>query len=255
VTTTDTTAPAATEPVEGEIVDGPSPEEGVDAPAPDEGSQDQVNAVVGEVVKPELSKAEARKLTTQIKKDLTAGADSAEKMNKSLEEAADLMAEAYGKKVWISLDHESWEAYVGAELGEVRVRLERGMRQSLVYRMAQKELSTRAVGAILGVDQKTVSNDLRQMQRDGYTLPDKVQTRKGTTAKKAAPRKAKVKPIADRFTAAIEKLDGPVGDLVALTVEDGFEAAAGEVAKRHRADVARMIDSLRGVQERMQSTH
>lgn len=249
MTVTDNT-PAPT--LEGEVVpgtEGPATQESTDAPPPAEQAD---NAVVGEIVKPELSKAEARKLTNQIKKDLNAGADTAEKMNAVMEEAADLMAEAFAKKVWLSLEHASWEDYVASELGEVRVRLERSMRQSLVYRMAQKELSTRAVAAIIGVDQKTVSNDLRQVRREkGEDAPTAVKNRKGQT-QKTPKRTPKAKPVAERFTAIIEKLDGPVGDLVSLTVEDGFEAEAGAVAKAHRRDVARLIDSLTGVLNRMQ---
>lgn len=247
MTVTDSTTPAAdttAPPLEGEVLDAPA------KPEPEKATE---NAVVGEVVKPELSKAEARKLTAQIKKDLNSTATSAEAMNKALNEAADLMAEAYGKKVWLSLDFGSWEDYVAAELGEVRIRLERTVRQGLVYQMAQKELSTRAVAAIIGVDQKTVSNDLRQIRRErGEDAPSTVKTRAGKTQKTATARKPRVKPIEDRFAAAIEKLDGPIGDLVSLSVEDGFDDVAGAIAKTHRRDVARLIDSLRGVQERMQ---
>jgi hypothetical protein len=103
-------------------------------------------------------------------------------------------------------------------------------------------MSTRAIAPVLGVDQKTVSNDLRQVKRElGVTTPHASRsartgrpTRREADRRRAVPRQRQAKPIEDRFNAAIEKADAAVGDLTGLSVEDGWDEAVGAVAKSHR---------------------
>lgn len=269
---TTTTAEGTTSPeiIEGEIVDsteGPAtdtqaPEaEGPEAPETPAGEENSSGTEVD--VKPptkepevsELSQREARRLADRIKKGLNGAADVGERMNKTVTDAFDLMTEAYEKKIWLALDEGSWDDFVAKELGDVRVRLDRTLRASIVYRMVETaHMSSRAIAPVLGVDQKTVSNDLRRARKElGVETPTKTQGRDGKSYEKpAAPRQRRQKPIEDRFEAAIEKADAAVGDLTSLSVEDGFHDAAGAIAKSHRAAVARLIDSLKGVQERLQ---
>ena len=251
----------APEVIEGEIVgttDGPQ----ADTAAPageDNSSGNEVSttedAPVAEVS--DLTQKQARTLTDKIKKGLTGAADTHDKLNQQVGNAAELMSEAYSKRIWLALEEESWEEFVNKELGEVRVRLERSVRQSLVYQLnaGPAHMSTRAIAPVLGVDQKTVSNDLRQVRRElGVTTTPVVgQDGKEYSEAVSVPRQRKPKPIEDRFGAAIEKADAAVGDLVALSVEDGWDDAVGAVAKTHRKDIARLIDSLKGVQDRLTS--
>jgi len=259
MTTTENTAPP--EVIEGEIVDdtqgpqGDAPEtSGEEGSSPAEGTEAQ-SAEVAEVS--DLTERQARSLTEKIKKGLTSAADTHDKLNKQVGDAAELMSEAYQKRIWLALDEESWEDFVNKELGEVRYRLERSVRQSLVYQLnaGPAHMSTRAIAPVLGVDQKTVSNDLRQVKRElGVTAAPVVGTDgKNYTEAATVPRPRKPKPIQDRFLAAIEKADQAVGDLVALSVEDGWDDAVGAVAKSHRKDIARLLDSLKGVQDRLTS--
>jgi len=251
--TTTTDAANAPEVIEGEVVDGNTGPEGEDkssgadvaVPAQREPEAPQTS---------DLTEAQARKLADRIKKDLNGAADLTERMNKSIDGVADLMADAYSKRIWLALDAPDWETFVSTELGDVRVRLERGVRQSLVYRMAEAaHMSTRAIAPVFGVDQKTVSNDLRQVRRElgSDAAPTPTRGKDGKEYTSSSPGR-KPKPIEDRFTQVIEKADKWVGDLVALSTEDGFTGLAGEVAKRHRADLARLIDALKGVQDRLQ---
>jgi hypothetical protein len=255
-----TTTTAETDPavIEGEIVTG---NEGPQADTPgavgEENSSPETPG--GEVAtrtekQPEVSDltpAAARKLADRIKRSLNGAADITERMNKSVEDAASLMSEAFAAKIWLALEEESWEDFVSKELGEVRVRLERGVRQSLVYRMAETaHMSTRAIAPVFGVDQKTVSNDLRQVRRElGTDAAPTVQGRDGQV-QSAAPRQRRPRPIEERFANAIQRADAAVGDLTAISVEDGFGEAS--LAKGHRADIARLLDALKGVQDRLQ---
>lgn len=232
--------------IEGEIV-GPAGEENsspgtVAVPAP------------AEVITSDLTKGEARKLADRIKRNLSSSVDQAEKMNKSVEDAATLMIEAYSKRIWLALDEESWEDFVSEELGEVRFRLDRAVRQSLVYRMREEaHMSQRAIAPVFGIDQKTVSNDVRQMKRElGIEAPTKVVGKDGKVYDDGD-KPTKVKPIEQRFTVAVTKCETQVNALFDLSTEDGFAEAAGTIAKANRADLAKLIDSLKAVQERLQN--
>ena len=266
VTTTENTAP---EVIEGEIVDqtegpqadAPAPEADA-APAPaageDSSSGEEPGTEVAEVS--DLTEKQARTLTEKIKKGLNGAADTNDRLNKQVGDAAELMTEAYQKKIWLALGEESWAEFVNKELGEVRVRLERSVRQTISYALntGPAHMPSRVIAPILGVDQKTVVNDLRQVKRElGVTTTTPVVGQDGKvyteTSVPAVPRQRRAKPIEDRFAAAIEKADAAVGDLTALSVEDGWDDAVGAVRKTHKAAVARLIDSLKGVQDRLTS--
>lgn len=267
MTTTMADAAAAETPnkvIEGELVDsteGPKADdtagaatEGDDTAGEETSSGDLAVPDSKAVETSDLTEKEARSLAAKIKKGLNGAADLTERMNKSVDDSVGLMAEAYGKRIWLALGQASWEDFVSTELGEVRVRLERGVRQSLAYQMAETaHMTTRAIAPVFGVDQKTVSNDLRQVRRElGVNAPGKATGKDGKVYDKTHARPRKQKPVEERFASAIEKADAVVGDLVAMSVEDGFAEAAGAVAKTHRAGIARLIDSLKGVQDRLQ---
>lgn len=70
------------------------------------------------------------------------------------------LAAAWAGRDWIALDYESWEAYVTGELGVDRLKLSRHGRQQAIGMFRVAGMSTRAIGAALGVDPKTVRNDI-----------------------------------------------------------------------------------------------
>lgn len=251
MTTTENIADAV---IEGEVVAS------TEGPATDASGENASSGVVANVPEPEtseLNEKQARTLTEKIKKGLTGAADTHDKLNTQVATAAELMSEAFAKRIWLALGETSWEDFVAQELGEVRYRLERTVRQSLVYQLTTgpAHMSTRAIAPVLGVDQKTVSNDLRQVRKELNVAPAPVVGQDGKTYAAApevpTPRPRRAKPIEDRFTAAIEAADKFVGDLVTLSVEEGWEQVVGAVAKTHRADIARLLDSLKGVQDRL----
>jgi hypothetical protein len=104
-------------------------------------------------------------------------------------QALDDLALAYQGRAWVALGHASWDAYLNAELGEVRPNLPREQRREVVAQLRQVGMSTRAIGAALGVGNKTVHRDLGPVSDD---TPGSVV---GTDGKTYQP--PKPKPIVD----------------------------------------------------------
>lgn len=117
-----------------------------------------------------LTEEEARSLTERIKETLAV--------------AHELIISAYTGRAWEALEYVSWDTYCKSEFEGARmVRLPREQRQEIVSEMRAAGMSTRAIGSGLGVDHKTVVNDLRGGESsppdvvtgtDGkqYTLPE-----------------------------------------------------------------------------------
>lgn len=72
---------------------------------------------------------------------------------------------------WRILGYGSWQDYCDDVIGE-RVQYPRGERQEIVGRMREAGMSTRAIGAALGVDDKTVRNDQSQYAPAENSAPD-----------------------------------------------------------------------------------
>lgn len=140
---------------------------------------------------PALDEAAARRLTERIR--LTVDA-----INGQVEKLADLVRQAYEGRAWATLGYDSWQAYVEAEIP--RVRLDRVERRELVAELADAGMSTRAIGAVAGVDPKTVVNDLRAGVEISTPEPRKVTGIDGKTYT-AAPR-----------TTPVEEPQGEVDD-------------------------------------------
>jgi hypothetical protein len=71
----------------------------------------------------------------------------------------DLIA-SYHRRDWTALGYASWEDYTEGEFSEKRQRLSRERRREIVSHLRIEGLSTRAIGAALGVNQSTVVRDL-----------------------------------------------------------------------------------------------
>lgn len=97
----------------------------------------------------------ARKITERLRLQATNYQEAREKVLATLAEARDGGAAEL-------LGYVSWTAYMAEVFGDAPLRLERDARQELVAELAAEGMSTRAIAPIVGVDQKTVSNDLRQ---------------------------------------------------------------------------------------------
>jgi DNA-binding Lrp family transcriptional regulator len=255
VTTEDTTAP---EVLDGEVVNDTADQPGEvaggseNAPEPAPKAKRAAKAKAGAkapskaVAKKEAKPVEKSELTPGDARKLTA------RLRTGLENSIELFVTAYSKRIWLALGHASWQEYLDAELGDLRVSFPREDRKRMVAQMVQppSKMSTRAIASALGVDQKTVSNDLAELRAEGViSVPS---TRVGVdgveqSAEKAErtvdPEKVAAKFV-ERVTRVFEKLDGFVGDLTDLSNDDLWEQEAGQIAQRHRADMARLLDSL-----------
>ncbi|MFI5720198.1 hypothetical protein [Nocardia sp. NPDC051750] len=121
-----------------------------------------------------LSESEARELTARIRT--------------GLETTWELIQEAWYRRVWEPLGYGSWDSYCQAELDTVRLRIPREERQGVVASLRESGMSTRAIGSAIGVDQKTVSNDLRGREENSSGEV------RGLDGKSYAPPNARIRP-------------------------------------------------------------
>jgi hypothetical protein len=212
-----------------------------------------------------------------------------DQLRQSLSVSWELLVEAYERRAWAALGYSSWDAYTDAELGEVRLRLPRQDRQEVVASMTEAGMSTRAIGAALGVGIGTVHRD-RAGVPDGTPAdevvdaelvdePDPLAARiaaelaasDGTYAEQAAPEPRRVtgtdgksypapqpttprrKPLPDQFWQAAFDLLKVTERIDRLAADDRFPANAEQVAASHRNDLLRAIDALQGVVNRLPS--
>ena len=180
---------------------------------------------------------------------------------------ADLVA-LYRGRAWLAFGLASWEALCDRDLGGVRIALPRDERREAIAELREAGLSTRAIGAALGVSKDTVHRDLAGVSNetpapvtgaDGKTYPAHVTTTTRTTEA------TKVEHDVDLDTGEI--IDGGLAeqagraaaealDLEAILPPEGPEeraarlrlnfakavAAAGRLGDFDAANVAAVID-------------
>lgn len=92
---------------------------------------------------------------------------------------ADIKA-AWERQDWLALGYLSWDGYIHGEFGEHRLpMITREQRRNLVADLRSGGLSTRAIGSVLGVDPKTVRNDLSDAGGD-FSPPADVDQNRAT---------------------------------------------------------------------------
>lgn len=104
------------------------------------------------ILEPDLTAAEARDLTDRIRV--------------GWQDLAPLITVAYGRRAWIALGYETWDAYCAAEMDGARLALPPTKRREQVAELRDAGLSARAIGSALGVSHPTVLNDLRSGGQD-----------------------------------------------------------------------------------------
>ncbi len=109
--------------------------------------------VAGEVIQ-QMTPEEASSITTQIAVKLDAIAEN-------YQAVMPLIREAITRQAHFVLGYASPGAYVADQFGNALSRLGVDLRREVVKELSGAGLSTRAIGAALGVDQKTVVNDRR----------------------------------------------------------------------------------------------
>jgi len=69
--------------------------------------------------------------------------------------------DAFTNRVWIPLGYDTWDEYCAVEVDTAAVHIPRDLRIEIVGQMSTAGMSTRAIGAAVGVDHATVLNDRR----------------------------------------------------------------------------------------------
>lgn len=108
--------------------------------------------ITAEVVKP-LDRADAERLDRRIRLMVNSITDSLDKLHSLVEQAK-------SGAIHQTLDYPSWTAYI-SDVFTISIRLDRPHRRELVEYLSGQGMSQRAIADVVGVDQKTVSNDLR----------------------------------------------------------------------------------------------
>lgn len=200
----------------------------------------------------DLDKSAAKSLTNKIKK----GLGSAIRLTSEL---ADLYQSAWDGRVWVALGHADWRAYVDAEFGEFKpnypVETRRGMVKQLISGAGgHKGLSQTGVSAALGVDQKTVSNDVKVLREMGElptegTAQAEDGTERPTGVGDRAPRTVDLPKVLD---AALTKLDDAVGRVTELTANEQWEDKLPEFRTMYREALGRQIHQLTWLLDQVQ---
>lgn len=112
-----------------------------------------------------LSAGEAQRLTQRIKLIASSVRDNMFKLQA-------LVDEAKRSNAWNVLGYESWTAYLSDTLASEPMRLGRVERQELVAYLSGEGMSTRAIAPIVGVDNKTVHNDLKRAAHVEISTPE-----------------------------------------------------------------------------------
>lgn len=84
-----------------------------------------------------------------------------DRVKSGVERIWDDLVVLYRERAWSVLGYQSWDALCDAEFGGTRIALPRQQRQEVVCDLRGAGMSTRAIGTALGVDHKTVVNDIR----------------------------------------------------------------------------------------------
>lgn len=110
---------------------------------------------------------------------------------RGLEAAADEIVRQIGGRAWVALGYADWDQMREAEYRGAAVIVPRAGRPEIVARLREEGLSQKQIGETLGVDQKTVSNDVRNIPNVTPVRTDSLGRQQPTSK----PRPAAVEPL------------------------------------------------------------
>lgn len=99
-------------------------------------------------------------MTEIVPLDAIAARDLLDAIKVNLEDVATLAQGLWVGRGWTALGYKTWDELVKAEIRTVMPNFTRVERKEKVAELTAAGMSTRAVGAVLGVDEKTVRRDL-----------------------------------------------------------------------------------------------
>ena len=97
-----------------------------------------------------------------------------DKIRGSMGDLMELIGRAWIGRVWLALGYQSWADYIKGEFDRAPLHLPRDERRAVAALLRGQGMSTRAIGAAAGVDQKTVVNDLATEENSSVVPPDKI---------------------------------------------------------------------------------
>lgn len=127
-----------------------------------------------------LTENEARELTAKI--------------STHLDVAFTLIKQAYAGRADLALGYASWDEYREGEFHGFALRLPRDQRKEAVKTLTEAGMPQRAIAPFLGVDHKTVSNDLKSTGENSPVRPADAPDLDGKVRPKVQPAK-KAEPI------------------------------------------------------------
>lgn len=153
-----------------------------------------------------------------------------DKIRQTLQTGHSLIAEAWRGGAWAALGYPTWDAYCAGEFAEARmVRLARDQRQEIVQQMHAEGMSSRAIASGLGVDQKTVVNDVKaKTAGEESSSPAPVKGLDGKTYKPKG--------------SAAAKSPGPAKKLTPKQAEKLAEAEAKRAERKKTSDLTWLQD-------------
>ncbi len=157
-----------------------------------------------------------------------------------------LIKESYEVRAWAALGYASWDDYCTREFGTSRLRLPREERQEVVASLRESGLSTRAIAAATGFDQKTVRNDLGSGEDNSspepVDEPGPVTGTDGKTYKANGSPKPRRSSLTDAAEQAGWKFRKAVESLEAIAADDRFAANKQQVAAYLRGHLSYAIE-------------
>lgn len=97
-----------------------------------------------------------------------------EQVRASVQDIKEWIVRAVKGRAWLALGYASWDEMCEAEFDGAVIRLPREDRREVVSSLREAGLSTRAIGSALGVDHKTVVNDIQSTGEFSPVGPGKV---------------------------------------------------------------------------------
>lgn len=203
-----------------------------------------------EMVDP-VDRAQARALTIRAELD---------SMIRSRDVVLEHIERARSEQDDVVLGYPSWTAYVAAEFGDALAELGRDDRRDVVAILSGSGMSTRAIASVVGVDPKTVRNDLQV----GTSSPPVHEGRvldadravvgldgKGYAAERPARRKPRAKPLNRAIWDASYDLQKAVGRLDKLTQDDRLRRMDATEQQKTKNELARLQKILFEVRQRL----
>lgn len=102
----------------------------------------------------------ARHVVEEIQRRAAVFVEKSAALQADAEELTELIVRAYRGQAWQALGYVSWEDLRAAEFSQARFWESIEARRERVSRFIDAGLSTRAIGSVLGIDQRTVRRDL-----------------------------------------------------------------------------------------------